>query len=155
MACKEVCKQGRDDAWKQRSTYWKPMYWENPQIHRPWTVEDSQTANRSTWIPGLSTLKYSVEYHLNLKHCTDHPSVTWLLCWLKLNWLVLPECHELTSCLITDCCCFQFFSTLALQLWCMCSGCWEKDIISCFLESLRIYASFFILKYSSSAVGAW
>jgi len=23
MACQKVCKQGRDDAWKQRSTYWQ------------------------------------------------------------------------------------------------------------------------------------
>ena len=27
MACQKVCKQGRDNAWKQRSTYWQsPMY---------------------------------------------------------------------------------------------------------------------------------
>jgi len=31
----------------------------------------------------------------------------------------------------------------------------ERHYYSCFLESLRIYASFFILKYSSCAVGAW
>ena len=51
-------------------------------------LKTPKTANRSSWIPGLlipawipglSTLTYSVEYHLNLKHCTDHPSVTWLL----------------------------------------------------------------------------
>jgi len=23
MACQKVCKQGRDDAWEQRSTYWQ------------------------------------------------------------------------------------------------------------------------------------
>jgi len=27
MACQEVCKQGRDDAWKQRSTFFN---WQSP-----------------------------------------------------------------------------------------------------------------------------
>ena len=66
-----------------------PKYTDREQLKTP------KTANRSTWIPGsipawipglipawipgLSTLKYSVEYHLNLKHCTDHPSVATVL----------------------------------------------------------------------------
>ena len=56
-----------------------PKYTDHEQLKTP------KTANRSTWIPGLipawipGLSKYSVEYHLNLKHCTDHPSVATVL----------------------------------------------------------------------------